>query len=157
MHGSYPNPNMCNYGYQSKIAFPGNLTRTMTSSSHPVDVLILGAGWTSSFLIPLLREQSIPFAATSRDGGDRSGHDSIKFQFDPTSNDPAPFAVLPDAKTVLITFPIYKSGASERFVNLWRETHKNSEAGFIQLGSTGIWNVRSNFVATFSDHRQRGG
>ena len=38
-----------------------------------VDLLILGAGWTSSFLIPLLKERNFTFAATTTDGRSVSG------------------------------------------------------------------------------------
>lgn len=118
-----------------------------------VDFLILGAGWTSDFLIPLLLEKNISFSATSRDGGQRSGQDTIAFKFDPDSDDSAPFKKLPDAVTVLITFPIYKSGASEKLVRFWRATHQGSKAAFIQLGSTGIWNVSSGLFYTLCSER----
>ena len=110
-------------------------------SMQSVDILILGAGWTSDFLIPLLHEKNIQFSATTRDGSPRSGQNTISFTFDPDSDDSTPFNALPDAVTVLITFPIYKSGASEKLVRFWQATHKGSSAAFIQLGSTGIWNV----------------
>ncbi|KAH9847250.1 hypothetical protein C2E23DRAFT_742258 [Lenzites betulinus] len=101
-----------------------------------VDLLILGAGWTSTFLIPLCKERRVAYAATSRAGRDGT----IAFEFDPHSADPRPFAALPNAKTVLITFPIKLAGASERLVQLFRETHPDGvETAFVQLGSTGIW------------------
>ncbi|KAL5525483.1 hypothetical protein ACEPAG_6819 [Sanghuangporus baumii] len=105
-----------------------------------VELLILGAGWTSDFLIPLLLQNNITFAATTRDGRDRSGYKTLKFEFDPDSEDPSVYRILPDAQTVLITFPIYKSGGSKTLTSLWKETHAESKAAFIQLGSTGIWN-----------------
>lgn len=49
-------------------------------SQATVQVLILGAGWTSTFLIPLLEKKNITYAKTTRDG--RNG--SIKWEFDPT-------------------------------------------------------------------------
>ncbi|KAJ7759365.1 hypothetical protein DFH07DRAFT_444613 [Mycena maculata] len=105
-----------------------------------VDILILGAGWTSTFLIPLCLESNITCAATTRSG---SGS-TIQFEFQPNSSDPAPYRVLPDAKTVLLTFPITLSGASERLVRLYTST-RSANAGaddppvFIQLGTTSIW------------------
>lgn len=102
------------------------------------DLLILGAGWTSTFLIPLCKDRNISYAATSRGGRD----DTIPFEFDPTSDDPTPFQSLPHAKTVLITFPIKVAGASTRLVKLYQQTHvEGPQAAFIQLGSTGIWDV----------------
>ena len=58
-----------------------------------LDLLILGAGWTSTFLIPLCKERGVSYAATSRGGRD----DTIAFEFDPHSVDPAPFQSLPNA------------------------------------------------------------
>ncbi|TFK83736.1 hypothetical protein K466DRAFT_497870 [Polyporus arcularius HHB13444] len=116
----------------------------MSTSTQPtsVDILILGAGWTSTFLIALCGARGVSFAATSRSGRD----DTIKFAFDPESDDAEPFRALPDAQTVLVTFPIYLSGASARLVKLYQQTHPRSHShsdgrktGFVQLGSSGIW------------------
>ncbi|KAF5327283.1 hypothetical protein D9619_004032 [Psilocybe cf. subviscida] len=103
----------------------------------PVDLLILGAGWTSTFLITLCADRGVTYAGTSRAG--REG--TIKFAFDPDSDDPTPYTVLPDARTVLITFPIDKPGASQRLVQLYSQTRltQESEPRFIQLGTTSIW------------------
>lgn len=131
---------------------------TSDGSGHsPVDILILGAGearflqlhfarpetaqphskgWTADFLVPLLHDEKVSYASTTRDG--RNG--SIKFAFDPASDDARPFEALPAARCVLIVFPIYLSGGSERLVKLYRQTHMRvREVRFIQLGSTGIW------------------
>ena len=112
-----------------------------------VDLLILGAGWTSTFLVPLCLSRRVSYAATSRPAHPKP--DTIPFEFDEhdPSPDPAPFALLPRARTVLITFPVKQSGASERLVRLYEKTHVRSDTeadvktGFIQLGSTGIWDV----------------
>lgn len=101
----------------------------------PVELLILGAGWTSQFLIPLLEERQIRYAATSRSGRD----ETLKFEFDPDAVDKEPFLVLPTSLTVVITFPIYGKGGSQRLVNFYKETHPDAHPQFIQLGSTGIY------------------
>ncbi|KAF8637077.1 hypothetical protein AX17_003077 [Amanita inopinata Kibby_2008] len=109
-----------------------------------VDILILGAGWVSTFLIPLCQERGLSFAATTRDG--RNG--TISFVFDPAvpgDDDGAEqYEKLPDAKTVLITFPIERSGASKKLVDLYRASRRRQrqtaqEAAFVQLGATSIW------------------
>ncbi|KAF9444692.1 hypothetical protein P691DRAFT_711478 [Macrolepiota fuliginosa MF-IS2] len=102
-----------------------------------VDLLILGAGWTSTFLISLCEERGIRFAATSRSGRDAT----IPFVFDPDSDDQTVYETLPDAQTVLITFPIQKGGASQRLVEGYKSTRRNKmdKVGFIQLGATSIW------------------
>lgn len=106
-----------------------------------VEILILGAGWTSTFLIPLCEESNIKCAATTRSG---SGS-TIQFEFQPNSEDPEPYKLLPDAKTVLITFPLTAPGAAERLVRLYTSTRSGTAGdppAFIQLGTTSIWDVR---------------
>ncbi|KAL7007120.1 hypothetical protein EMMF5_003346 [Cystobasidiomycetes sp. EMM_F5] len=101
---------------------------SLTSCTQP--------GWTGGFLIPLLKQQSISYASTSRDGSDGT----IRFLFDPESDDQTPFEALPNAKTIIIIFPIYISGGSKRITDLYNRTHpKAAHVRWIQLGSTGIW------------------
>jgi len=108
-----------------------------------VDILILGAGWTSTFLIALCDEREITHTSTSRSGRENT----LKFVFDPDSDDLEPYSVLPDAQTILITFPIDKQGASERLVKLysWSRGQESSisdtKVRYIQLGTTSIWDV----------------
>lgn len=102
-----------------------------------IDLLILGAGWTSTFLIPLCQHQGISYVATSRAG--REG--TLPFLFDPESENPDAYKRLPLAKSILITFPITIRGASERLVRLYKATHGGDAVQFIQLGTTSIWGV----------------
>ncbi|GAA5865172.1 hypothetical protein JCM3774_002160 [Rhodotorula dairenensis] len=107
------------------------------SSSSAVDLLILGAGWTSTFLVPHLESHhpDISYATTTRDGRDGS----IKWAFDPDRPaGPDQFAALPRAKTVLVVFPIRGTGGSERLVQGYEEA-VGARARWIQLGSTGIF------------------
>ncbi|KAH9897379.1 hypothetical protein F4778DRAFT_782965 [Xylariomycetidae sp. FL2044] len=139
-----------------------NDTPSPSPSNRPVvDILILGAGWTSTFLLPLLHREHISHAATTRDGR----QDTIRFTFDPTSDDPAPFRALPHARTVLITFPLQGRGPASKLVSLYERTHhhhpaprssssethqqQGEEEGqpkphhhhFILFGATSIWNA----------------
>jgi hypothetical protein len=100
-----------------------------------VDLLILGAGWTSTFLIPALKKEEITYAATTTTGHDNT----IPFKFDPDSGSAEPFKNLPSAHTVLITFPLIGPNQSKTLLGLYRSIHgpKNQ---WIQLGSTGIFN-----------------
>jgi hypothetical protein len=107
----------------------------MPPTTDPVDILILGAGWTSTFLIPQLRTRGISYAATTRSGSSTT----IPFVFDPTSHDESPFLPLPPAKTVLITFPIREAGGSRLLLSLYMQTHNSIKTNFLQLGSTAIW------------------
>jgi hypothetical protein len=107
-----------------------------------VKLLILGAGWTSTFLIPELRSQDISYSATTTTGRD----DTIQFKFDPDSEDTKSFKVLPIAETVLITFPLTGKGQSKRLVEFYSHTHPSASANFIQLGSTGIWTIPDQSV-----------
>lgn len=101
-----------------------------------VDLLILGAGWTSTFLIPLLVKENITYAATTT-----TGHDgTIAFKFDPASSEEGPFRRLPSASTVLITFPLTGKGPSALLTNLYKITHPDaSTPRYMQLGATSIW------------------
>lgn len=106
----------------------------MTQIKLGCEVLILGAGWTSTFLIPLLRDEKVNFAATTTTG--RS--DTIKFIFDPDAVDSRAFKVLPEANTILITFPLRGVGQSNKLADFYHETH-TSKPNYIMLGSTEIW------------------
>ncbi|KAH7403882.1 hypothetical protein BKA64DRAFT_707353 [Cadophora sp. MPI-SDFR-AT-0126] len=140
-----------------------------TCSSSLVDILILGAGWTSTFLIPLLKAQNITYAATTTSG--RDGTLKFKFSLPKTDNngqelepDLSQYDALPTAKTILITFPLRGAEETEFLVTSYLKTHpqssdssSTSETGFgssndskpkhhyqfIQLGSTGIWTIPS--------------
>ena len=96
--------------------------------------LILGAGWTSTFLIPLLQDEKVEYAATSTTG--RSG--TIKFIFEPDAVESTAFRVLPETTTILITFPLRGVGQSRKLVDFYHRTH-SSKPHYIVLGSTGIW------------------
>ena len=102
---------------------------------HAVDLLILGAGWTATFLIPLLEKESIPYAATTTTGRDST----IPFKFNPSSGSAEPYKSLPRAKTILITFPLTGKGPSKTLTGLYRSVH-GPHNHWIQLGHTGIFN-----------------
>lgn len=105
------------------------------------DILILGAGWTATFLIPLLRRHKITFSATTSDGRTVADAPTIKFRFDPSKlpvEQGQLFAALPQARYVLITFPLKGPDESRVITEAYRITH-GPQARFIQLGSTGIW------------------
>ncbi|KAH8199710.1 hypothetical protein TruAng_006118 [Truncatella angustata] len=104
-------------------------------SPDRVDLLILGAGWTSDFLIPLLEKKNISYAATSTTGRDGT----IPFKYDPNTEDPAQFRRLPSAVTVVIVFPLKGKGQSSHLTKLYKKTHESSEPHYIQLGATSIW------------------
>lgn len=110
-----------------------------------VELLILGAGWTSTFLIPQLKREGITYAATTTTGHDNT----IPFKFDPDSGNAEPYKRLPSAQTVLVTFPLKGNGQSKNIVGLYRNIHgpKNS---WVQLGSTGIFNRLPNDWSTDS-------
>jgi hypothetical protein len=100
-----------------------------------VDLLILGAGWTSTFLIPQLEREGITYAATTTTGRDNT----IPFKFDPDSGDAEPYKRLPVAHTVLVTFPLKGHGPSKNIVGLYRNAH-GPKNNWIQLGVTSIYN-----------------
>lgn len=109
-----------------------------------LDLLILGAGWTSTFLIPIARARRLSFAATTRDGREVADAETIKWTFEP-EGDESQFSKLPLAKNVLITFPLKGQGPSKTLVhgyeNAWSSKLPEEGVHFIQLGSTGIWQI----------------
>ncbi|KAF9778855.1 hypothetical protein BJ322DRAFT_1090007 [Thelephora terrestris] len=109
-------------------------------SSTQVELLILGAGWTSKFLIPLLESNDVPFAATSRNG--RQG--TIPFNFDPSSENNEQYRCLPDATTVLITFPVTEN--VKALVDGYQRVRKHVSVNWIQLGSTGSFKQSAGWV-----------
>ncbi|OCL11050.1 hypothetical protein AOQ84DRAFT_353223 [Glonium stellatum] len=107
----------------------------LRSNPPSVDFLILGAGWTSIFLIPQLNFAAITHAESTTTGRDGT----IPFKFEPDSTSTTPFKRLPSAKTILITFPLTGTGQSQRITDLYRKIH-GDENCWIQLGSTEIFN-----------------
>lgn len=113
-----------------------------------VDLLILGAGWTSAFLIPLLKKADISYAATTTTG--RDGTYKFKFEYDDSSevsleDDPEQYAALPNAKTILITFPLKGKNQSKHLVTSYIKNHSSEKSSyqFIQLGSSGIFTIEN--------------
>ncbi|KAL2349633.1 hypothetical protein BJ546DRAFT_696292 [Cryomyces antarcticus] len=105
-----------------------------------LDLLILGAGWTSTFLIPLLKSRHQAYAATTTTGRDGT----IKFQFDPSASDSSYFSILPTARNVLITFPLVGTGQSKLIISSYLSTRPHTSSAttrFMQLGSTGIFQI----------------
>ena len=107
---------------------------------NPVDILILGLGWTSTFLLPQLEKHNPPLshAGTTRDGRDGS----TKFEFDPKAIKTAKeqLSQTPLANTVYITFPVRGAEALDVLLNAYSETHAGSESvRYIILGATTIW------------------
>ncbi|GME40940.1 hypothetical protein GTA08_BOTSDO00549 [Neofusicoccum parvum] len=120
-------------------------------SPKAVDLLILGSGWTATFLIPQLDQDAISWAATTT-----TGHDgTIPFKFDPSSSDKEQYDKLPSAKTVLVTFPLKGSGQSRQLTSMYRKSH-GDENNWIQLGSSQIfadphWNTSDSSYDTKND------
>ena len=105
--------------------------------SKPVSVLILGAGWTSTFLIPLLESQATSHAATSTTG--REG--TIEFKFDAATDTVDDYSVLPDADNILITFPLRGKAQSSHLLSRYKRSHPSVQPKWLQLGSTGIFSI----------------
>jgi hypothetical protein len=115
----------------------------LREKSSSVDLLILGAGWTSTFLIPQLNAENITHAETTTTG--RNG--TLLFKFDPDSGSAEPYKHLPSAHTLLVTFPLIGFGQSKTLVGLYRSIHGPGN-NWIQLGSAGIFNQLSNDWST---------
>ncbi|KAF2774178.1 hypothetical protein EJ03DRAFT_346812 [Teratosphaeria nubilosa] len=107
-----------------------------------LELLILGAGWTSAFLIPLAHHHHLSLAATTQDGRPVANTPTQKWTFDPTTtNIPHQFAALPLAKNILITFPLTTAHQTHLLTTGYQTAHPGKNPRFIQLGSTGIWQI----------------
>jgi hypothetical protein len=109
-----------------------------------LEILILGAGWTSTFLIPLLEKAKITYAATTTTGRDHTYE--FKFEFEDATEKMSDdswkqLATLPLAKTILITFPLKSKAQTSALYKCYVECHSQEKTAhqFIQLGSTGIF------------------
>lgn len=121
----------------------------LRKTQSSVDLLILGAGWTSTFLIPQLDTESISHAETTTTGRDNT----IPFKFDPDSTSTEPYKSLPSASTVLITFPLKGTGQSKLLTSLYRKVHGDDNF-WIQLGSTGIFDQNPSWTTEDSPYRK---
>ncbi|KAK4186940.1 hypothetical protein QBC35DRAFT_436096 [Podospora australis] len=115
----------------------------MLTEMEELDILILGAGWTATFLIPLLQDHELHFSATTTTGRIVAGNPTIPFRFEPTEENRPAINALPRARHVLITFPLQGAGPSKFFMEAYQASHplrdQSKTVKFIQLGSTGIW------------------
>lgn len=112
-------------------------------------LLILGAGWSSTFLLPLCAARNLPVAATTRDGRDVASHSTVKWTFDPEGSHEQ-FTALPLAKTLLVTFPLTGKGQSKLikkgYESVWGSKLGDEGVRVVQLGSTGIWQITQSDV-----------
>src|SRR5689334_3197865 len=97
------------------------------SAGKTVEFVILGPGWTSIFLIPALKDDGISYSATSTTGHD----DTIPFRFNPDSANKEQFEVLPNSKTILITFPLKGTGQAKLITQLYHDSHPKSQPQWI--------------------------
>ncbi|PNS19268.1 hypothetical protein CAC42_2445 [Sphaceloma murrayae] len=113
-----------------------------------IDLLILGAGWTSTFLVPLLQSSSLTYALTTTDGRSAGSDNTIRFKYDPSAEDQSYFASLPAARYVLVTFPVKGTADANKLVDSYVDTHPRvaESVRWIVLGSTGIWQKGSRYT-----------
>lgn len=116
----------------------------------PVDILILGAGWTAEFLIPLLSSSEISYAATTRDGRIVAGYQTLRFTISPDPESEPDWTQVPKARTIVLVFPTTEPGAVTRYVHGYETVHGNG-GRWLQLGSTSAWNeVSTSCYSSFN-------
>jgi hypothetical protein len=112
-----------------------------------VDILILGAGWTSQFLVPLLELAGQTYALATPQGtinkfcaGKYDDSKIVAFYLKPDDPDESEYATLPTASTVIVTFPIKEEGAAKKLVEKYNRIHAGSiHPQWILLGSSSVW------------------
>ncbi|KAK5090443.1 hypothetical protein LTR05_000615 [Lithohypha guttulata] len=139
----------------------------MAPADDYVDILILGAGWTSQFLVPHLRAEGLKYRLTTTSGktnklceGKYDESIIIPFAFQPTPDsstfahvphltsdqEDAQYNQLPTAQTIIITFPLKGRGQAKKLVEKYKQSHTGAiNTQWIQLGSTGVWKETNPF------------
>lgn len=112
-----------------------------------VDILVLGAGWTSQFLVPLFESRGILYALSTPQGtinkfcvGKYDDSKIVPFYLKPDDPDESEYTTLPTATTIIVTFPLKDECSVEKLVKTYNKVH----AGYIQtqwilLGSSSIY------------------
>ncbi|KAI9094916.1 hypothetical protein DFS34DRAFT_627682 [Phlyctochytrium arcticum] len=100
-----------------------------------VKLLVVGVGWAGKYVLDFCGTQNVSCVGTTRDGRDGTIH----FEFDPTSDDSSKFKALPQAETVLITFPLRGATVANRFTHHYNATHQGPSPQYILFGSTRAW------------------
>ncbi|RKO97644.1 hypothetical protein CXG81DRAFT_13071 [Caulochytrium protostelioides] len=107
-----------------------------------LDLLIVGLGWAGAYVREQGRAEGRAVAATTRDGRD----DTIPFAYDASAADLVDrFKALPDAKTVLVTFPLADADAVHGFMAAWRADVTTPQ--WLYYGSTRAWSTSAGDVA----------
>ena len=125
----------------------------IAGATGSLDVLLLGSGWTGSFLIPLLEQKRLRYGYTTRSQpNEKDGH-GYQFELtDPVTQDS--LRSLPYASTVVIIFPIKKQQQVDNLIDAYEQLHGRSR--WIQLGSSGIWGPgRHTSASPFDDENPR--
>jgi hypothetical protein len=107
------------------------------------DILVLGKGFTGTYLFNLAQTRGLQVAATTTSGRDAT----IRFEFDPLNPSLEAFSRLPRAKTLVVTFPLSKAQGTAAMMDTYHKTHLiDGEAlkpQWILLGSTRPWSKPS--------------
>lgn len=127
---------------------------TSSSSRERVDILLLGSGWTSQFVIPLFEEHSIKSAFTTRSSNPSLNSQSKCYSFklpdEPLPDDDVESEqtvqeiqdacqVLPSAKMIVQVFPCKSRERVRNLVKAYHQSHPGQRVDWVQLGSTGAW------------------
>lgn len=117
-----------------------------SSTNAPTNALVLGAGWTSQFLVPLFQQENLSYALTTRTGapkdcciGKYEAAEILPFEFIAESEDEKQYAHLPAAHYVIVTFKLEGADATKKLIDTYEGTHRGLEPRWILLGSTGMY------------------
>lgn len=109
------------------------------AASPPVSVLLLGSGWTSRFVLPLLKRKGISHACTKRAPSDSDGSHVFPLQVNAALEQSATgFQALPQADIVVFVFPLTSSEMIDGIIGAY-EKAKQCQPAWLALGSTGGW------------------
>lgn len=105
-----------------------------------MDILLLGSGWISQFVIPLLIEEKISCVYTRRSiPSVERADDFVEFSFEPQEQDVRQqMCNLPAASLVVIVFPLRSIKNLQLLVDSY-EVCTGCSPAWLALGSTGLW------------------
>ncbi|KAI9016165.1 hypothetical protein DFJ74DRAFT_679663 [Hyaloraphidium curvatum] len=98
--------------------------------ARKADILVLGVGWTGTFIMDLCKKRGVACVGTTRDGRDGT----IKFEFG--KDDPAS---LPDADMAIVTFPLLGAKQVDELYGGYLGStaeRKRRDPSLVLLGST---------------------
>lgn len=125
-----------------------------------VDVLLLGSGWTSTFLLPRLAAEKIAFSYTNRSGTKSAALPISQDAIEWTLPEPgqtkeqwaSTLAVLPSARLIVVVMALKDEAVARELVlsydSMMSARGYDRRTKWCMLGSTGIWGSGGSYTSS---------